>query len=473
LKDSLSDALVFFGITGDLAAKQIFPALQSMIKHGDLNVPVIGVAGRSWSADQLRAHVHDSLEQHGGIDPAALEKLISQLQYISGDYNDEATYTKLRNALGSAKRPLYYLAIPPSFFGPVVEGLAKSGSANNARVVIEKPFGRDLASAQALNQILRSVFPESAIFRIDHYLGKEPVQNVLYFRFANSFLEPIWNRNYIKCIQITMAENFGVAGRGKFYEEAGAIRDVVQNHLLQLVAILMMDAPSGEDSDAIRGEKARLLRAAKPLDPSQVVRGQYRGYPQEPGVDPDSQVETFAAVKLHIDSWRWAKVPVYIRAGKWLPVTGTEILVELKRPPQAVFDESKPAHSNYYRFRLSPIVKISLCARAKVPGEDMRGEEVELVATHQSPDEMTPYERLLTNAMWGDMTLFVREDTVEAAWRIVDPVLGNVTPVYEYEPNTWGPPQADQLIAKDGGWHNPEPGGTSGTAGPHPAGEQA
>jgi glucose-6-phosphate 1-dehydrogenase len=473
LKDSLSDALVFFGITGDLAAKQILPALQSMIKHGNLNVPVIGVAGRPWSADQLRAQVHDSLEQYGGVDPAAFEKLISQLQYISGDYNDEATYTKLRNALSSAKQPLYYLAIPPSLFGPVVEGLAKSGSANNARVVIEKPFGRDLASAQALNQILRSVFPESAIFRIDHYLGKEPVQNVLYFRFANSFLEPIWNRNYIKCIQITMAENFGVAGRGKFYEEVGAIRDVVQNHLLQLVAILMMDAPSGEDSDAVRGEKARLLRAAKPLDPSQVVRGQYRGYRQEPGVAPDSQVETFAAVKLHIDSWRWAKVPVYIRAGKWLPVTGTEILVQLKRPPQAVFDESKPAHSNYYRFRLSPIVQISLCARAKLPGEDMRGEEVELVATHQSPDEMPPYERLLTNAMWGDMTLFVREDTVEAAWRIVDPVLGNVTHVYAYEPNTWGPPQADQLIAKDGGWHNPEPGGTSGTAGPHPAGEQA
>jgi len=473
LKDSLSDALVFFGVTGDLASKQILPALQSMIRHGNLNVPVIGVAGRPWSADQLRAHVHDSLEQHGGVDTAAFEKLISLLQYVSGNYKDETTYTKLRNALGSAKHPLYYLAIPPSLFGPVVEGLAKSGCANNARVVIEKPFGRDLASAQSLNQILRSVFPESAIFRIDHYLGKEPVQNVLYFRFANSFLEPIWNRNYIKCIQITMAENFGVAGRGKFYEEAGAIRDVVQNHLLQLVAILMMDAPSGEDSDAIRGEKARLLRSAKPLDPSEVVRGQYRGYPQEPGVDPDSQVETFAAVKLHIHSWRWANVPVYIRAGKWVPVTGTEIEVELKRPPQAVFHQSEPAHSNYYRFRLSPLVKISLCARAKVPGEAMRGEEVELVATHQSPDEMPPYERLLTNAMRGDMTLFVREDTVEAAWRIVDPVLGNVTPVYEYEPDTWGPPQADQLIAQDGGWYNPEHSMTSGASGPHPAGEQA
>ncbi len=473
MKDSLSDALVFFGVTGDLASKQILPALQSMIRHGNLNVPVIGVAGRPWSADQLRAHVHDSLEQHGGVDTAACEKLLSLLQYVSGNYNDETTYTKLRNALGSAKQPLYYLAIPPSLFGPVVEGLAKSGCANNARVVIEKPFGRDLASAQSLNQILRSVFPESAIFRIDHYLGKEPVQNVLYFRFANSFLEPIWNRNYIKCIQITMAENFGVAGRGKFYEEAGAIRDVVQNHLLQLVAILMMDAPSGEDSDAIRGEKARLLRSAKPLDPSEVVRGQYRGYPQEPGVDPDSQVETFAAVKLHIHSWRWANVPVYIRAGKWVPVTGTEIEVELKRPPQAVFHQSEPAHSNYYRFRLSPLVKISLCARAKVPGEAMRGEEVELVATHQSPDEMPPYERLLTNAMRGDMTLFVREDTVEAAWRIVDPVLGNVTPVYEYEPDTWGPPQADQLIAQDGGWYNPEHSMTSGASGPHPAGEQA
>ena len=450
-----SDALVVFGITGDLAYKQIFPALQAMIHRGHLNIPIVGVA-KDGNLEQLRTRARDSLGKHGGVEKKAFAQLSANLRYVAGDYQDPATFDHLREALGEAAQPLHYLAVPPPLFATVAAGLSKSGCAKGARVVVEKPFGHDLASARTLNRALHQVFSESSIFRIDHYLGKEPVQNLLYFRFANSFLEPIWNRNYVASVQITMAENFGIGGREQFYEGTGAIRDVVQNHLLQVTSILASECPASNDPEAIRDEKTRIFKAMRPLAPADVVRGQFRGYREEDGVAADSSVETYAAVRLAIDTWRWAGVPFFLRAGKCLPVTATEVMVTLKSPPQAVFGEIEPSQPNFLRFRLSPNVLIALGARAKVPGEAMIGEEVELVARHHAGDEMAPYERLLGDAMRGDATLFAREDSVEAAWRVVDSVLGNVTPIHRYEPNTWGPDEADVLVAAEGGWHNPQ-----------------
>jgi len=451
-----SDAFVFLGATGDLAYKQIFPALQGLIRNEGFNLPIIGVAKAGWTLEQLKARAKDSLEQHGGIDQPAFDKLMSLLQYVDGDYNDIHTFEQLRSMLGQAQRPLHYLAIPPSLFGMVAENLAKSGCATNARVVVEKPFGRDVESARELGRTLHQYFSEENIFRIDHYLGKEPVQNILYTRFANPMFEPIWNRDHIRSIQITMAEDFGVQDRGKFYDEVGALLDVVQNHMLQVVANLTMDPPTGEDYDGTRDRKSELMRAIRPLKAEHVVRGQYEGYRKVPGVAPGSPVETFVAIKLEIDSWRWAGVPIYIRAGKMLPVTCTEASIQFKRPPMEAFGELVPNTSAHMRIRVGPDMTIALGVRVKTPGERMVGRDVELELHRQPMDDMPPYERLLGDASRGSSELFSRQDLVEAQWQIVQPILGNVTPFYSYAPGTWGPDEAHQLIGNDGPWLDPE-----------------
>ncbi len=452
-----SDALVFFGATGDLAYKQIFPSLLGLVREEGLNVPIIGVAKAGWNLDQLKARATDSLQHHGGSDPKAIQQLLGLLRYVDGDYGDESTFTALRQQLGQAKRPLHYLAVPPSLFATVAQALAKSGCADGARLVIEKPFGHDRATARTLSRLLSQYFPEENIFRIDHYLGKEPVQNIVYTRFANSMFEPLWNRDHVSSIQITMAEDFGVQDRGRFYDETGALRDVVQNHMLQVLAQLTMDPPTGEEHEALRDQKSALLKAVRPLELSDMVRGQYVGYQSVPGVRAGSTVETFVALKLFIESWRWAGVPIYIRAGKMLPVTATEIMVRFKRPPRETFDELVPVSSGHVRMRISPDVSIGMGVRVKLPGERMVGEDVEMLLTEHAPNLMPPYQRLLGDAMRGLGELFGRDDIVDAQWRIVEPVLDDSTPVYPYEPGTWGPDEAQALIGSDGPWHNPNP----------------
>jgi glucose-6-phosphate 1-dehydrogenase len=460
-----SDALVLFGATGDLAHKMIYPALYAMAKHGDLKVPVIGVASPTWDLTRLRDRATDSVKQSGGLDDQkALARLLSQLSYVSGDYNDPGTFSAIKHALGDARRPAHYLAIPPALFETVIKGLGAANLAEQARVIVEKPFGRDLSSARKLNRAAQAVFAEDSIFRIDHFLGKEAIMNILYFRFANSFLEPIWNRNYIASVQVTLSEDFGVGDRGAFYETAGCLRDVIQNHLFQIVALLAMEPPADQNFGAVHTEKAKVFQAMRPLTPDDLVRGQYTDYREEPNVAKTSDVETFCALRLFIDSWRWEGVPWYLRSGKYMAATATEVVVEMKPPPQRLFDDSAPASgpANYLRFRISPNSAIALAARVKRAGKDFVGDQRELYLVEAQPGEESPYERLLGDAMAGDGALFTREDAVEAAWAAVDPVLEKHHRVRPYHRHSWGPKEAGSIIAAGGSWHNPTPAAAPG-----------
>lgn len=451
-----SDALVLFGATGDLAHKKIFPALYSMVEHGTLGEPVIGVALEDWNTEKLQERARDGIRNTlGSIDDRIFSRLASLLRYAGGDYRNPATFEKLKQSLGDCRRPLHYLAVPPSMFEPVVQGLAQSGNSAHARLMVEKPFGRDLESARELNRVLQQVFDEEQIFRIDHFLGKEAIQNLVYFRFANSFLEPIWNRNYISGVQITMAEDFGVQGRGRFYDEVGCIRDVIENHLLNILLLLAMEPPNSRSTQDLLDEKVQVLRAIRTLGMNDVVRGQFRGYLSEPGVAPASTVETFAAVRLFVDTWRWQGVPFFIRAGKCLPVHNTSVVVRLRKPPLDVFDIITGADSNYIRFGIDPDVSIRIGARRKKAGEEMAGEPAELLAQDDGKDDRPPYERLIGDAMNGNAQLFTREDASEIAWRIIQPVLDDRTPPHVYDPGTWGPVDAMREFAPDGGWVNP------------------
>ena len=459
-RNSPSDALVLFGITGDLAQKKIFPALYAMVKKGSLTVPVVGVASSSLTRDQLRERIEECFRLSGGADdPAALDRLVGLVRYVSGDYKDPATFERLKTTLGDAARPIHYLAIPPSLFATVMKGLAAAGLADGARVIVEKPFGRDLESARQLNEVACSVFPEDAIFRIDHFLGKEAIMNILYFRFANSFLEPIWNRDHVESVQITLSETFGVENRGAFYESAGCLRDVIQNHLFQIVALLAMEPPAYRDYAAVRSEKAKVFQALRPVSADDLVRGQYQGYRQEPHVDPQSDVETFCALRLFIDSWRWSGVPWFLRSGKCMAEDVAEVLVQLKAPPQKLFSDSQPVNerANYIRFRISPNSAVALAARVKRSGKEFVGEQRELYLLDVDPFEEMPYERLLSDAMAGEGALFTSEQAIESAWKVLEPVLNDHHRSLPYEQGTWGPEQADALIADYGGWHNADP----------------